>query len=265
MSDKRPQRTDDSAPDLDFSGLLPGDDQPRRRRRTPGQRTGRRSRQQTKEEQAPEESLSESETQGESAHPIQKSHESVESPTRGEPSEEADEKGGGEKRDSETISENETTQAPGEAVEPLSGQRDIESSEEAEGLSHSVETGAYDSGAYDAGPAGARAAPAEERYASDGPEESARREASRAQAALVEGRDLDLILQRVSSLTPQQRGAYKSTLVLSEDHYELLADMCKEFRRRGFKGRDATISNVVSVGLEVMRQTLDAEKNLPGE
>ncbi|MDN5697477.1 MAG: hypothetical protein L0G70_05810, partial [Rubrobacter sp.] len=94
-------------------------------------------------------------------------------------------------------------------------------------------------------------------------EEEARKAAYRTQAALVEGRDLDLILQRVSSLTPQERGAYKSTLVLSEEHYELLADMCKEFRRRGFKGRDATLSNVVSIGLEVMRRTLDAEKNLP--
>ncbi|WP_047865699.1 hypothetical protein [Rubrobacter aplysinae] len=83
------------------------------------------------------------------------------------------------------------------------------------------------------------------------------------QAIVLEGHELDTRLRQVSRMSPEQRSSYKSTILLSEEHYDLLTDLCRDFRKRGFKGHDATISNVMSVGLEIMREALEAEKNLP--
>lgn len=95
-------------------------------------------------------------------------------------------------------------------------------------------------------------------------EPEARSTARDTQVAHIEGHDVDRIMQRISALSPEQRSAYKSSIMLSEAHYELLTDLRKEFRRRGFTGMDVTMSNVIAIGLELVRQTLDAEKNLPG-
>lgn len=84
------------------------------------------------------------------------------------------------------------------------------------------------------------------------------------QALLLEGEDLDRILRSIASVPPEQRQSYKSTITLSEDYYELLTDLRKEFRRRGFSGNDATMSNLFALGLDVFRQALDAERHLPG-
>lgn len=280
MSDRSPRQTDNNPADLDFSGLLPGDDQPRRRRgrRSANPRSSGRTEQtpveQVGEEENPEESPSETppheipgqeeSNEAKRKSSVDASEEPVESPgdseTSGqEPERAVVEEGGGTDPSPDTVTRSSAVRAdPAPAEEPGS----VSGSGAETYTSYDLAGGTYAPERGDLARAGAYAGG--ERQPPVGPEEEeARKAAYRTQAALVEGRDLDLILQRVSSLTPQERGAYKSTLVLSEEHYELLADMCKEFRRRGFKGRDATLSNVVSIGLEVMRRTLDAEKNLP--
>lgn len=84
------------------------------------------------------------------------------------------------------------------------------------------------------------------------------------QALLLEGEDLDRILRNIASVPSEQRHSYKSTITLSEDYYELLTDLRKDLRRRGFSGNDATMSNLFALGLDIIRQTLDAERHLPG-
>lgn len=282
MSDRSPRQTDNNPADLDFSGLLPGDDQPRRRRgrRSASPRSSGRTEQQTPGEQVgEEESSSETHSFETTSHEIpgpEESHEAergqnadaseepAESPEDSKPSEQEPERAVGEEGRRDEPSPDTVTQSSADRAEPSSAEESgsVSGSGAETHTSYELADGTYAPERGDLARAGAYAG-VERQPTVGSEEEEARKAAYRTQAALVEGRDLDLILQRVSSLTPQERGAYKSTLVLSEEHYELLADMCKEFRRRGFKGRDATLSNVVSIGLEVMRRTLDAEKNLP--
>jgi hypothetical protein len=83
------------------------------------------------------------------------------------------------------------------------------------------------------------------------------------QAVVLDGHELDSRLQQVAQLSPQQRSRYKTTLLLSEEHYDLLSDLCRDFRKRGFKANEATMSNIVCVGLEAAREALEADQNLP--
>ena len=62
MSDRSPRQTDNNPADLDFSGLLPGDDQPRRRRgrRSANPRSSGRTEQTPVEQVGEEENFEES-------------------------------------------------------------------------------------------------------------------------------------------------------------------------------------------------------------
>lgn len=83
------------------------------------------------------------------------------------------------------------------------------------------------------------------------------------QTVVLDGHELDSRLRRVAQMSPQQRSRYKTTLLLSEEHYDLLSDLCRDFRKRGFKANEATMSNIVCVGLEAAREALEADQNLP--
>jgi hypothetical protein len=83
------------------------------------------------------------------------------------------------------------------------------------------------------------------------------------QTVVLDGHELDSRLRRVARMSPQQRSRYKTTLLLSEEHYDLLSDLCRDFRKQGFTAHEASMSNIVSVGLEAAREALEADQNPP--
>lgn len=295
MSDSERSWSQSDSADLDFAGLLPGDEQPRRRRRSRGPAAGTRETRETEQppadqKQAPSSNAGAAPDEEEARAPAQE-------PPRQDPP--------------ATPSESATTSRFGEEI---SGPGVGETSPET-GAGEAAATGGSDPGtAADQAPRSARpepssasdavmrtgapdrrdtsyadAPPPRESPEPGGPAGGAEltergpvssvagvgrlREqgqtsklARLSQAVLVEGEDLDRILRGIADVRPEDRAGYKTTIRLSDDHYELLADLRKEFRRsRGFAGHEATISNVMALGLELVREALDAEKNLPGQ
>lgn len=261
MSDRERGDSGAGSTDMDFSGLLPGDEQPRRRRRrAPVQRSPGEQEQATQtlgnhgdvgsvgeESSAPERS------------PEPEGDGSEEAPLGPEPpAEEPRLEGAGQTQDVAAATESSPPDPGSSATPPAYGSA----------VPEAGVTPLPDEASPNPAPAGigVEQARSGEREATTGESEdmsAARRAAREVQAALIEGQDLDRILGGISALSPEQRSAYKSSIALSEEHYELLADLRKEFRRRGFAGNDATISNMIALGLEVVHETLKAEKNLP--
>lgn len=273
MPDRGSRTGDNPSAEMDFTGLLPGDEQPRRRRRA---RSDRRTPSETPAE--PEAGAGDSGARSEEP---------------GEPANEQPGTPGDEPDEVRVVGEGDAGAAPpgksstgddrergksdpyAPSTAPLGGSEPAST----EGEESNIVPARGSAKAAGPEPRGAPLPPLPVRgeeapgspdqgYPPSGGPSETRDEAPRpspeGQAALIEGQDLDRILQRISSLSPEQRSAYKSSIMLSEAHYELLTDLRKDFRRRGFTGMETTMSNVIAIGLEVVRQSLDAEKNLPG-
>lgn len=263
MSDRERGDSGAGSTDPDYSGLLPGNDQPRRRRRrAPAERSPGEQEQATPtlgtdgdvgsvgEEAHTPEGSPETEGDGPEDAPFGPEPPPAEEPRIEEARQTQDDAAATESSPPDPPGSGATPPAYGSAVPEAGG------------------TPLPDAAAPAPAPTGIAAEQARSgaRRPTAGESEdisAARRTAREAQAAVIEGQDLDRILGGISALPPGQRSAYKTSISLSEEHYEVLADLRKEFRRRGFAGHDATVSNMVALGMEIMREVLDAEKTLP--
>jgi hypothetical protein len=311
-----PSRADEPTKDPDFSGLLPGDDQPRRSRRPRHGRTAPTTDAPTTEAPTPEVTVAEETSATDAA--VEETEVSPRPPAGGNEGEVPREEGGGEGDSiapesaadtaADTAASEEPDQSPhqtslssdpspstraGEvagpadpritepANEPTTTPASTRSSNSAapgaageltgSGLAHDApdvrEAAADSGGRTDEGGASRGIAPASGASATtpvtttglgDGLSK-----ALDEQAVILDGHELDSRLRQVAQMSPQERSRYKTTLLFSEEHYDLLCDLCRNFRKRGFKAHEASMSNIVSVGLEAAREALEADQGPP--